>query len=188
MAAESTASTTWEGDLAHGHGTTSTASGTLDSVEVSWPARVERTEGTTSPEELLAAAHAACYCMGLSHELGEAGNPPERLQASVTISFVPGEGVRSSAITVSGSVAGIDQAKFGAAAEAAAQGCPISGAMAGNVEITVEGRRSTTERTSRFESATGRDRPRTRAAPRSPWGVRGPWRPVPGAAAEDEES
>lgn len=138
MASESSASTIWEGGLTDGRGTTTTGSGTLSEVEVTWPARVDRTEGTTSPEELLAAAHATCYCMGLSHELGEAGNPPERLEASATVSFVPGEGVKSSAITVSGKVPGIDQEAFEAAADAAGKGCPISGALAGNVEITVE--------------------------------------------------
>lgn len=138
MASESSASTIWEGGLTDGRGTTTTGSGTLSEVEVTWPARVDRTEGTTSPEELLAAAHATCYCMGLSHELGEAGNPPERLEASATVSFVPGEGVKSSAITVRGKVPGIDQEAFEAAADAAGKGCPISGALAGNVEITVE--------------------------------------------------
>jgi lipoyl-dependent peroxiredoxin len=138
MAAESRATTSWEGDLAGGRGTTSTDSGTLSEVEVTWPARVERTADTTSPEELLAAAHVACYCMGLAHELGEAGNPPDRLDATATVSFIPGEGVKSSALTVTGRVPGIDAEAFGDAAEAAAKGCPISGALAGNVDISVE--------------------------------------------------
>ena len=138
MASESSATTVWAGALADGRGETTTASGTLAGVEVTWPRRVERTDDTTSPEELLAAAHSACYCMGLSHELGEAGTPPERLEASATVAFVPGEGVKSSRITVSGRVDGIDQAAFTEAAEAAAEGCPISGALRGNVEITVE--------------------------------------------------
>ena len=138
MASESSASTVWEGGLEKGRGETTTASGTLDSVEVTWPARVERTEGTTSPEELLAAAHAACYCMGLCHELGGAGHEPERLEASAVVSFVPGEGVKSSRLTVSGRVDGIDEAEFTRAAEAAAEGCPISGALKGNVEISVD--------------------------------------------------
>jgi lipoyl-dependent peroxiredoxin len=138
MAAESRASASWEGDLAGGRGTTSTESGTLSEVEVTWPRRVERTADSTSPEELLAAAHVACYCMGLAHELGDAGNPPERLEASATVAFVPGEGVKSSALAVSGRVPGIDADAFRQAAEAAAQGCPISAALAGNVEISVE--------------------------------------------------
>ena len=138
MASESSATTVWQGSLEKGRGETSTASGTLQSVEVTWPARVERIEGTTSPEELLAAAHAACYCMGLSHELGGAGHEPSRLEATAVVSFVPGEGVKSSHITVTGSVDGVDQAGFNEAAQAAGEGCPISGALKGNVEISVE--------------------------------------------------
>jgi osmotically inducible protein OsmC len=138
MASESSATTIWQGSLEQGRGETTTASGTLESVEVTWPARVERTEGTTSPEELLAAAHAACYCMGLSHELDGAGHEAARLEATVVVSFVPGEGVKSSHITVKGSVHGIDEAGFEQAAQAAGEGCPISGALKGNVEITVD--------------------------------------------------
>jgi osmotically inducible protein OsmC len=138
MAAESRATTVWEGSLAKGRGTTSAASGALPELEVTWPARTERTEGTTSPEELLATAHAACYCMGLSHELDQAGNSPERLEATATISFVPGEGVKASHIVVTGRVAGVNADGFEAAAQAAGENCPISGALRGNVEITVE--------------------------------------------------
>ncbi len=138
MASESSATTIWQGSLEQGRGETTTASGTLESVEVTWPARVERTEGTTSPEELLAAAHAACYCMGLSHELDGAGHEAARLEATVVVSFVPGEGVKSSHVTVKGSVDGIDEAGFEQAAQAAGEGCPISGALKGNVEITVD--------------------------------------------------
>ncbi len=138
MASESTANTHWEGSLTKGRGTTTPQSGAFAELEVSWPARVERTEGTTSPEELLAAAHASCYCMALSHELSEAGNEPESLDASATVSFVPGEGVKSSRITVRGRVPGIDADTFEKAAQAAGEGCPISGALKGNVEITVD--------------------------------------------------
>lgn len=138
MASESTATTVWEGSLEKGRGETTTASGTLSATEVTWQARVERTDDTTSPEELLAAAHASCYCMGLSHELDQAGNAPERLEATAAVSFVAGEGVKSSHITVTGRVPGIDQAAFEEAARAAGEGCPISGALKGNVEISVE--------------------------------------------------
>jgi osmotically inducible protein OsmC len=105
---------------------------------VSWASRTKRAAGKTSPEELLAAAHASCYCMGLSHELGQAGTPPERLEATATVEFVPGEGVKSSHIVVSGRVPAIDQETFAAAAAAAGEGCPISAALKGNIEITVE--------------------------------------------------
>jgi osmotically inducible protein OsmC len=138
MAVSSSATTVWEGDLGHGSGTTTPASGAFATVDVSWASRTKRAAGKTSPEELLAAAHAACYCMGLSHELGEAGTPPDRLEATATVDFVPGEGVKSSHIVVTGAVPGIDQATFEAAAAAAGEGCPISGALKGNVEITVD--------------------------------------------------
>lgn len=138
MAAESKATTVWEGDLAHGRGTTRAASGALPEVEVTWAARTERAPGTTSPEELLAAAHASCFCMALSHELGQAGNAPERLEASATVTFVPGEGVKSSKIVVSGRVPGLDQAGFEEAARGAGENCPISQALKGNIEIAVE--------------------------------------------------
>lgn len=104
MAVTSSATTVWEGDLGHGSGVTTPASGAFATVDVSWTSRTKRAAGKTSPEELLAAAHAACYCMGLSHELGEAGTPPERLEATAEVEFVPGEGVKSSHITVTGRV------------------------------------------------------------------------------------
>jgi osmotically inducible protein OsmC len=138
MAAESSATTTWEGDLAHGSGTTTPESGAFQPVDVTWASRTSRSQGKTSPEELLAAAHASCYCMALSHELAEGGNPPERLEATAVVDFEPGEGVRSSHITVSGKVDGIDQQRFVEAARAAGVGCPISGALKGNVDIQVE--------------------------------------------------
>jgi osmotically inducible protein OsmC len=137
MAAQSRARTVWEGGLAHGSGVTSPESGAFAPVDVSWASRTARSAGKTSPEELLAAAHASCYCMALAHELETAGTPPERLEAEATVEFVPGEGVKSSHLVVSGTVAGIDQAAFAAAADAAAQGCPISAALRGNIEITV---------------------------------------------------
>lgn len=138
MAASSSATTVWEGDLAHGSGVTTPASGAFPATDVSWASRTKRAAGKTSPEEMLAAAHASCYCMALSHELGEAGTPPERLEATATVDFEPGEGVKSSHIVVSGRVPAIDQETFAAAAAAAGDGCPISGALKGNVEITVE--------------------------------------------------
>jgi osmotically inducible protein OsmC len=138
MAASSSATTIWEGDLAHGSGVTTPASGAFPATDVSWASRTTRAAGKTSPEELLAAAHASCYCMALSHELAEAGTPPERLEATATVDFVPGEGVKSSHIVVSGRMPEVDQETFAAAAAAAGEGCPISGALKGNIEITVE--------------------------------------------------
>jgi osmotically inducible protein OsmC len=138
MAAQSSATTTWEGDLAHGAGTTTPASGAFPALEVSWASRTSRAAGTTSPEELLAAAHASCFCMALSHELAEAGTTAERLEATASVDFEPGEGVKSSHIVVRGRVPGIDSDAFSSAARSASQGCPISGALKGNVDITVE--------------------------------------------------
>ncbi|MDQ3676048.1 MAG: OsmC family peroxiredoxin [Actinomycetota bacterium] len=136
MAASSSATTIWEGDLAQGSGVTTPASGAFETVDVSWASRTERSAGKTSPEELLAAAHASCYCMALSLELAEAGTPPKRLEATAEVDFVAGEGVKSSHITVSGQVPDIDQDGFAAAAQAAGEGCPISGAL--SIEITVD--------------------------------------------------
>jgi len=138
MAAKSSATTVWEGGLAKGSGVTTPASSAFGPVDVTWASRTARSAGKTSPEELLAAAHASCYCMALSHELGEAGTPPERLEATATVEFVAGEGVKSSHLVVSGVVPGVDQEGLAAAASAAGDGCPISGAMKGNVAITVE--------------------------------------------------
>ena len=138
MAAESRATTVWEGDLPNGRGTTSVDSGALPEIQVTWPARTDRAPGTTSPEELLAAAHTSCFCMAFSNELAQAGNAPERLEASATVTFVPGEGVKSSRFAVRGRVPGIDQATFEQAADAAGENCPISQALKGNIEITVE--------------------------------------------------
>ncbi len=138
MSVKSSATTVWEGGLAHGRGVTTPESRAFGPVDVSWTSRTTRSAGKTSPEELLAAAHASCYCMALSHELGEAGTPPERLEARATVAFVAGEGVKSSHLVVSGRVAGVDQDAFAAAAGAAAEGCPISAALRGNVAITVD--------------------------------------------------
>ena len=136
MAAASSATTVWEGDLAHGSGVTTPQSEAFPATDVSWASRTERAAGKTSPEELLAAAHSSCYCMALSHELGEAGTPPDSLEATATVEFVAGEGVKSSRIVVTGRVPGIDQDTFAAAAAAAGEGCPISGAL--SIEIAVE--------------------------------------------------
>jgi lipoyl-dependent peroxiredoxin len=138
VAAISGAKTVWQGDLAHGSGTTEPDSGAFRAVDVSWASRTERAAGKTSPEELLAAAHSSCFCMAFSKTLADAGNEPERLEATASVEFVPGEGVKSSHIVVTGRVPGIDQHQFEEAASGAGENCPISGALKGNVEITVE--------------------------------------------------
>ena len=140
--AERKADAVWEGGLLNGKGTVSaTSSGAFTSMPVSWAARTEQSDGRTSPEELVAAAHAACYCMALSHGLGEAGTPPNRLEVSATVTFEQIEGgwkVASSALTVIGNVPGATASGFADAAEAAKDGCPISGALKGNVDLSVD--------------------------------------------------
>jgi osmotically inducible protein OsmC len=142
MAAESTATTVWSGDLAHGSGTTTPASGAFGEVGVSWASRTERAAGKTSPEELLAAAHASCLSMALSNGLAKAGTPPERLETSATVTFVPGTGITKIALEVEGSVPGLDESGFVAAAEDAKVNCPVSQALAAVGEITLAARLS----------------------------------------------
>jgi lipoyl-dependent peroxiredoxin len=138
--AERTATTVWEGDLAHGNGILSLTSGATDDLPVTWASRTERSAGKTSPEELIAAAHASCFSMALSHGLAESGHPPDRLEvtATVTLTLDDGPKVSSSHLTVRGTVPGVDADGFAEAAQAAADGCPVSGALKGNLEITVD--------------------------------------------------
>jgi lipoyl-dependent peroxiredoxin len=139
MAAERHADVVWEGSLMEGSGTiTRTGSGALPQLPVTWESRAESSGGRTSPEELIAAAHAACFSMALSLALAQAGNPPERLETSATVTFVPGTGITKSALTVKGRVPGIDENAFREAAEGAKDGCPVSGALKGNVELTLD--------------------------------------------------
>ena len=131
----------WSGPLATGSGTVSAkSSGAFSDLPVSWAARTE-TPDNTSPEELVAAAHASCYAMAFSAGLGRAGTPPDRLHVTCEVTFdklEAGWTVISSALTVRGVVPGITEADFVAAAEAAKDGCPISRALAGNVELSVD--------------------------------------------------
>jgi lipoyl-dependent peroxiredoxin len=139
MAADRTAHVTWSGSLMEGSGTiTSVESGALGPLDVSWAARTEDSEGLTSPEELIAAAHAACFSMALSHGLAQGGTPPDKLDVDATVTFVPGTGITKSALVVRASVPGIDEAAFAEAAEAAKENCPVSKALAAVPEITLE--------------------------------------------------
>jgi lipoyl-dependent peroxiredoxin len=141
MAAERSAEVVWEGSLMEGSGTVvKTGSGALPELPVTWTSRTESSDGKTSPEELIAAAHAACFSMALSHALAQAGNAPERLETSATVTFVPGTGITKSALTVTGRVPGLDEGAFQEAAEGAKDGCPVSGALKGNVELSVDAR------------------------------------------------
>ena len=137
--AERTATTAWDGDLAHGNGTVNAGSGALGELPVTWASRTERSDGKTSPEELVAAAHSSCFSMALAHGLTQAGNPPDRLEVSAKVTLDQRDGaptVTTSELTVHGSVPGIDQAAFEQAANDAGQNCPISRALQG-VEISV---------------------------------------------------
>jgi osmotically inducible protein OsmC len=141
MSAQRMASTTWEGDLAHGAGTLRLASGATGDLPVTWASRTERSDGKTSPEELIAAAHASCFSMALANGLTEGGNPPDSLQVQATVTLdTEGAGPRisSSHITVRGAVPGLDQAAFEAAAKDAGQNCPVSAALRASLAIEVE--------------------------------------------------
>ena len=142
MSAIRRAEATWSGALTTGSGNVSAiSSGSFTSLPVSWAARTESSDGKTSPEELVAAAHASCFAMALSGALGRAGTPPDRLDVSAEVTFdklEAGWRVVSSALTVRGVVPGMSREDFVAAAEATQDGCPISVALAGNVALSVE--------------------------------------------------
>ncbi len=137
--AERSATTVWTGNLPKGKGTLNGASGALSDLGVTWASRTERSNGQTSPEELIAAAHSSCFSMALSNELSQAGNDPEQLEVTAKVTLDERDGaptVTTSELTVTGQVPGIDQSAFAQAAETAGRNCPISRALAG-VEISV---------------------------------------------------
>lgn len=137
--ADRTANVTWSGSLTEGDGTIeSVGSGAFGPLDVTWASRAEDSNGLTSPEELIAAAHAACFSMALSHGLANAGTPPDRLETSATVTFVPGTGITKSALAVRGTVPGMDEGAFLEAATAARENCPVSKALAAVPEITLE--------------------------------------------------
>jgi len=137
--AESHASAVWEGNLVEGSGHVSAASGLFTDAPVTWAARTSRPDPKTSPEELIAAAHAACYAMAFSHTLAEAGSPAERLAVDAVCHFTPiesgGFAVSRMDLDVHGLVPGIDQDAFERLAREGEHGCPVSNALRGNVEI-----------------------------------------------------
>jgi osmotically inducible protein OsmC len=136
------AEATWNGDLFAGSGTVrSGTSGAFGELPVTWASRTESHDGRTSPEELLAAAHAACFSMALSNTLAKRGSPPEQLDVAAEITFdklEPGWRVTRSALTVRGRVPGISEDDFRAAAEQAKTGCPMSNALNPSIELTVD--------------------------------------------------
>jgi osmotically inducible protein OsmC len=137
MALTSEATTLWFGDLQTGSGTTSLDSSDAAEFPVSWQARSVGEVGKTNPEELLGAAHSACYSMALSNALGSNGTPPESLQVTAAVTFVPGEGIKGSHLLVSAKVPGLSEEDFQKFAADAKTNCPVSQALAG-IPITLE--------------------------------------------------
>lgn len=137
MATVRTANAHWEGSLFEGSGTVELASSGLATFDVNWPARSEAANGKTSPEELIAAAHATCYSMFLSLQLATAGNPPSAVDTSADVTFQPGQGITGSHLTVRAVVPGLTAEQFAAVAEDAKLHCPVSQALTGTT-ITMD--------------------------------------------------
>jgi osmotically inducible protein OsmC len=136
--AQREASATWQGDLFTGSGAvTAVSSGLFTDAPVTWVARTETSDGKTSPEELIAAAHAACFCMALSNELASRGNPPASLAVEASCTFQGGK-ITTMDLRVTADVPGADQAAFQEALKAAEGSCPVSNALRGNVDVRVE--------------------------------------------------
>jgi osmotically inducible protein OsmC len=136
----STANAAWQGGLADGSGTVSLASGAAGPLPVSWASRTEAANGKTSPEELIGAAHAACYSMALSHEIAALGGTPKELDVTAKVTFAvteDGAGVAGVALSVSGSVDGLDADGFAKAAQLAKENCPVSRALAVPITLSV---------------------------------------------------
>jgi lipoyl-dependent peroxiredoxin len=138
MAVEHRAHTTWEGDLMSGSGVFTLGSGVTGPQTVTWRARAEDASAGTSPEELIAAALSSCFSMALSGGLARAGTPPKKLETDVVSTFVGGEGIKSFAVSVRGDVPGADDSAFREAAEQAVVNCPVSQALKGNVDMTLD--------------------------------------------------
>jgi osmotically inducible protein OsmC len=138
MATTRNATTHWEGSLTEGAGQVTLQSSGIGTYDVSWAARSEEANGKTSPEELIAAAHSSCFSMALSGALAKAGTPPTAMDTSVEVDFVPGTGITEIRITVRGTVDGMSNDDFVAAAEGAKTNCPVSQALAAVPSITLD--------------------------------------------------
>ncbi|WP_405741951.1 OsmC family peroxiredoxin [Streptomyces sp. NBC_01525] len=140
MATTRTATTHWEGNLLQGKGTVALDSSKAGTFDVSWPARIDKPNGVTSPEELIAAAHSACYSMALSHGLAEQGHNIEDIDTEADVTLQLGEGITAIALTVKARVPGLSEADFQAAALDAKANCPVSQALTGvkNITLTAE--------------------------------------------------
>ncbi|WP_346100112.1 OsmC family protein [Streptomyces olivaceiscleroticus] len=137
MATTRTANTHWEGNLMEGKGQVALSSSNIGTYDVNWPARAEQPNGTTSPEELIAAAHSSCYSMAFSHGLAGKGYTVESVDTRADVTFQPGEGITAIALTVQAKVPGLSEDDFQAAAEDAKKNCPVSQALSGVKNITL---------------------------------------------------
>jgi len=137
MATTRRATTKWQGSLMQGSGQVTLESSGLGTYDVTWASRAEDPNGRTSPEELIAAAHSACFSMALSHALSQAGNQPNSLETSAEVTFQPGEGITGIVLKVRGDVPGLERPAFLAAAETAKANCPVSKALTGTT-ITLD--------------------------------------------------
>jgi osmotically inducible protein OsmC len=135
---QSKAEAVWEGNLFEGKGTVTPESGAFGTLPVTWASRTQRAQGKTSPEELIAAAHASCYAMAFSNTLAKQGKNPTRLSITAAVTFEPGVGVTASELTVVGQVPGLGQEEFARIAAEGEKGCPVSNALRNNVKITVK--------------------------------------------------
>jgi lipoyl-dependent peroxiredoxin len=141
MAVERTANAEWQGDLMGGSGTVSTQSGVVRDAPITWSSRADAADENTSPEELIAAAHAACVLMALANGLAQAETPAQRLESQATATFDKvGDGFRMTTMRISirGEVEGLDEDGFRQAAEDAKENCPVSQALKGNVEVSLD--------------------------------------------------
>lgn len=137
MSVTSEASTTWKGSLFEGSGEVALESSNQGPFAVNWKARSEGSGSVTTPEELIAAAHSSCYSMALSNGLAQNGTPPQSIETTASVTFVPGTGITGSHLNVNAVVPGLSAADFARLADEAKAGCPVSAALAG-IEITIE--------------------------------------------------
>ncbi|MFD6699533.1 MULTISPECIES: OsmC family peroxiredoxin [unclassified Microbacterium] len=137
MSVTSEAAATWTGSLIEGEGSVSFSSSHLGTFPLNWKARSEGSDTTTTPEELIAAAHSSCFSMALSHALAGNGTPAERVNTTASVTFKPGVGITGSHLNVNASVPGLDAETFQRLAQEAKVGCPVSAALSG-IEITLE--------------------------------------------------
>jgi osmotically inducible protein OsmC len=137
MATVRTAHTIWSGDLPSGSGQVTLDSSGLGTYDVTWKARAEQSEGKTSPEELIAAAHSSCFSMAFSLALSEEGKIAERIETKAEVDFQPGSGITAIRLTVDATVPGLSEEDFQRLAQAAKEGCPVSQALAAVKDISL---------------------------------------------------